>query len=101
MTDVTLPASMSSFRTIRSSLVSCDRNGSIRWLTNRFIRIADRPDLAANFLSGLPAGEYPYLVEHVHQHLKESSPDDEGEFAFGLDLILDGFERIRDSAAET
>ena len=44
---------------------------------------------------GLPADEYPYLVEHVHQHLKERNPEDEGEFAFGLDLILDGLERIR------
>jgi len=28
--------------------------------------------------------------------MKETSPEDEGEFAFGLDLILDGLERIRD-----
>jgi hypothetical protein len=53
------------------------------------------PDLAATFLRGLPVDEYPYLVEHVHQHLKEGSPEDEGEFAFGLDLILDGLERLR------
>jgi hypothetical protein len=29
----------------------------------------------------------------VEQHLKPRRPDDEGEFAFGLDLILDGLER--------
>ena len=56
------------------------------------------PDLAATFLRELPVDEYPHLVEHVHQHLKERSPDDEGAFAFGLDLILDGLERIRDTA---
>jgi AcrR family transcriptional regulator len=55
------------------------------------------PDLAATFLRDLPTDEYPYLVEHVHQHLKDRSPDDEGAFAFGLDLILDGLERIRDT----
>jgi AcrR family transcriptional regulator len=57
------------------------------------------PDLAATFLRQLPVDRYPYLVEHVHQHLKERSPDDEGAFAFGLDLILDGLERIRDTAS--
>jgi AcrR family transcriptional regulator len=56
------------------------------------------PDLAETFIRGLPVDEFPYLVEHVHQHLWERSPDDEGAFAFGLDLILDGLERIRDTA---
>lgn len=56
------------------------------------------PELAATFLGGLPANEYPYLVEHVYQHLKARNPEDEGSFAFGLDLILDGLERIRDTA---
>jgi AcrR family transcriptional regulator len=56
------------------------------------------PDLAATFLRELPVDDYPHLVEHVHQHLKERSPDDEGAFAFGLDLILDGLERMRGPA---
>lgn len=56
------------------------------------------PDLGRTFLRELPVDEYPYLAEHVEQHLTESSPDDEGEFEFGLDLILDGLERIRDTA---
>lgn len=76
-------------------------SGFTLWAVQLQFEPEDLPDLAANFLSGLPAGEYPYLVEHVHQHLKESSPDDEGEFAFGLDLILDGLERIRDSERRT
>ena len=29
----------------------------------------DLDELATTFLSELPAGEFPYLVEHVHQHL--------------------------------
>jgi AcrR family transcriptional regulator len=53
------------------------------------------PSLAADFLSSLPVDELPYVVEHVDQHLKERSPENEGAFAFGLDLILDGLERIR------
>ena len=56
------------------------------------------PDLATTFLRELPADEYPHLAEHVEQHLRESDDDEEGEFEFGLDLILDGLERVRDTA---
>jgi AcrR family transcriptional regulator len=55
----------------------------------------DLRGLAVAFLEELPRDELPHLAEHVEQHLKPRSPDDEGEFAFGLDLILDGLERIR------
>ena len=58
----------------------------------------DLAGLATNFLRELPREELPYLAEHIEQHLKPRRPDDEGEFAFGLDLILDGLERIRDMA---
>ena len=54
--------------------------------------------MATDVLNALPADEYPHLVEHIHQHLKPRDPEDPGEFAFGLELILDGFERIRDAA---
>jgi hypothetical protein len=30
--------------------------------------------------------------------VKPRDPNDEGDFAFGLDLILDGLERIREMA---
>ena len=50
-------------------------------------------ELATGFLERISASEFPHLVEHVQQHLKEPNPEDEGEFAFGLDLILDGLER--------
>jgi AcrR family transcriptional regulator len=55
------------------------------------------PDLAATFVKELPEGDFPYLIEHVEQHLKERSQENEGAFAFGLDLILDGLERIRNA----
>ena len=54
--------------------------------------------LATNFLQELEREELPHLAEHVEQHLKPRSPEDEGEFAFGLDLILDGLERISAAA---
>jgi AcrR family transcriptional regulator len=53
--------------------------------------------LATSFLEQLPAGEYPYFVEHVLQHL-EPHEGDEGGYEFGLDLILDGLERARETA---
>ena len=51
--------------------------------------------MAADFLEELERDEMPHLAEHVEQHTKPRDPEDEGEFAFGLDLILDGLERIR------
>lgn len=47
------------------------------------------------FLRELDHDAYPYLAEHAQQHMKARDPDDEGEFAFGLDLILNGLERYR------
>jgi len=57
----------------------------------------DLKAMAAEFLTTLSREELPHLAEHVEQHLKPSDPNDEGEFEFGLDLILDGLERLRDS----
>jgi len=53
--------------------------------------------LATTFLQQLPAGEYPDFVEHVMQHL-EPRDGGEGGFELGLDLILDGLERARNTA---
>jgi AcrR family transcriptional regulator len=55
-------------------------------------------DLAEDFLAKIPADEYPYALEHAEQHLAEPDPDEPSEFEFGLDLILDGLERMRDGA---
>ena len=55
-------------------------------------------DIAQTFLRELPVDDYPYLAEHIEQHLTQSGHDGEGEFEFGLDLILDGLERLRDRA---
>jgi AcrR family transcriptional regulator len=54
----------------------------------------DLGDVAAAFLRSLQVDEFPYLVEHVQQHL---SPHDDGvsEFEYGLDLILEGLKRAR------
>ncbi|MGI8830417.1 MAG: TetR/AcrR family transcriptional regulator C-terminal domain-containing protein [Candidatus Limnocylindria bacterium] len=49
--------------------------------------------MAADFLATLDRDELPHLAEHVEQHLRPRRPNDEDDFAFGLDLILDGLER--------
>jgi AcrR family transcriptional regulator len=56
-------------------------------------------DLAKDFLREIPAEEYPYVIEHAEQHMAEPNPDEPSEFEFGLDLILDGLERIRDAGS--
>jgi len=59
------------------------------------MKMEDMADLAVAFMRELPAGEFPYLIEHIHQHLAPSAADDAGEFEFGLDLILEGLKRAR------
>lgn len=56
----------------------------------------DLADKAKTFVRG-SVDEYPYIAEHAEQHLTKSRRDDVGEFEFGLDLILDGLEKIRDA----
>jgi hypothetical protein len=72
--------------------------GFTLWAGQFKVTAQELPDLAAGFLEEIGTGDYPYVVEHVHEHLKERQPEDVGAFAFGLDLILDGLERIRDAA---
>jgi AcrR family transcriptional regulator len=42
--------------------------------------------------------DYPHLVEVVGGHVAEAGYDYEAEFLFGLDLILDGLDRLRQGA---
>jgi AcrR family transcriptional regulator len=55
----------------------------------------DLADFAAKFLRELRAGDYPYLAEHVEQHLTAFGDGgaSDSEFEFGLGLILDGLKR--------
>lgn len=56
----------------------------------------DREEMAATgeeLMRSFPADRYPDLAAHIRHHLDQ--PDDGGGFAFGLDLILDGLERLR------
>ncbi|MGA7909932.1 MAG: TetR/AcrR family transcriptional regulator C-terminal domain-containing protein [Candidatus Dormiibacterota bacterium] len=53
------------------------------------------PDVAQAFLRQFRADEYPHLAEMVVEHAMKPGYDYGNEFGFGLDLILDGLERLR------
>jgi AcrR family transcriptional regulator len=51
-------------------------------------------DIAEGFLRAIPADEYPYLREMVVDYARETGYDDSADFRFGLDLILEGLQRL-------
>jgi AcrR family transcriptional regulator len=67
--------------------------GFTMWEVGYSTGIKELPDSGATLRRQMSLDEYPYLVEHMGQHGKPSRGD--GEFGFGLDLILNGLEKIR------
>ncbi len=49
------------------------------------------------FMRAIPADEFPYLTEMVVDYALKGDYDDGADFDFGLDLILDGLERVLES----
>ena len=54
----------------------------------------DLEDVAKTFVAKTRR-EYPYVAEHAKQHFTRSKRKDVPEFEFGLDLILDGLDKVR------
>jgi len=54
-------------------------------------------EMAEAFMRAIPVDEFPYLTEMVVDYALKSGYDDSADFAFGLDLILDGLERFLES----
>jgi AcrR family transcriptional regulator len=50
------------------------------------------PEVAVAIMAGFPSEAYPYLAELTIEHVLQPGYDYGEEFAFGLDLILDGLE---------
>jgi AcrR family transcriptional regulator len=50
-------------------------------------------EMAQTFLEHFPAAEFPHLAELTTRHVLQPGYDYGDEYAFGLDLILDGLER--------
>jgi AcrR family transcriptional regulator len=55
-------------------------------------------DVAHDMLEPFPVNEYPNLVEILTEHVMKPGYDYGDEFEYGLDVILDGVERIRAAA---
>ncbi len=52
-------------------------------------------EVAKTILQRLPADEYPHLAEMTSEYVLQRGYDFGSEFEYGLDLILDGLERLR------
>jgi AcrR family transcriptional regulator len=60
-----------------------------------YLEIArERPELVHEFMAQPLLEELPHLAEHVEVHVSDRAGDT-SEFDFGLDLVLDGLERMR------
>ena len=57
----------------------------------------DVAEVAETMLQPFPADEYPNLVTFITEHAMKPGYDFEDEFAYGLDLILDGLERAQNA----
>jgi AcrR family transcriptional regulator len=55
-------------------------------------------ELAQNISRQVPPDEYPYFAEMVSEYAMKPGYDYTNEFEIGLDLILQGVERLRDTA---
>jgi AcrR family transcriptional regulator len=58
----------------------------------------DVAEVAQTMLQPFPADEYPNLVEFITEHAMKPGYDFGDEFEYGLDLILDGLERVQANA---
>jgi AcrR family transcriptional regulator len=70
--------------------------GFTLWMVNMpFDSREELLDMAEQFTPQIPADRFPYVIEHAKEHLEDPDPDEPSEFEFGLDLILDGLERLK------
>jgi AcrR family transcriptional regulator len=63
-----------------------------------FDTTTDIVEMAETMLEPFPAGEYPNLAAFITDHAMKPGYDFADEFEVGLDVILDGLERVRDTA---
>ena len=63
--------------------------------TNLPFDTSDVAQVGESMLLQFSAGEYPHLTEMIVRHALQPGYDYADEFEFGLDLILDGLERVR------
>jgi hypothetical protein len=68
------------------------------WEASHTYSAEEASNFAATFAQTITADAYPYLHEHAQQHFSEGPHREVSAFEFGLDLIIDGLKKIRDTA---
>ena len=68
--------------------------GSTLWEAGYAAGGAESGDTAADALMNHVMATYPALAEHVEYHQRPRRPGEADDFEFGLNLILDGVERL-------
>src|SRR5512132_1041256 len=68
------------------------------WETSHTYTAEEISNFGAKFEQTITADAYPYLHEHAQQHSSEGPHREVSAFEFGLDLIVDGLKKIRDTA---
>lgn len=71
--------------------------GTMLWQAGYLAIKDDLAGYAQTVLRQLPVDDYPDFAVHVQEHLTGSMRGEKGVFEFGLDLILDGLEKFRDT----
>ena len=70
---------------------------TVQVLGYRNVDMEQFEDIAATFMRGEFLEEYPHFSEHVRQHMEpDPGQDDVNAYELGLDVLLDGLERLRD-----
>jgi AcrR family transcriptional regulator len=67
------------------------------WQASHTFKASDLTQLAERFFREFPLDDYPYVKEHVEQHMHDGPHRAVGAFEFGLDLIIDGLKRLREA----
>jgi AcrR family transcriptional regulator len=62
-----------------------------------FATTTDVAEVAQSMLEPLGPNEYPNLVEFITEHAMSPGYDHGSEFEYGLEIILDGLERVRNA----
>jgi AcrR family transcriptional regulator len=67
------------------------------WQTSHSYTASQVSHLVEKLAELIPAADYPYLHEHGQQHLSEGPHRDVSAFEFGLDFIIGGLKKVRES----
>jgi AcrR family transcriptional regulator len=63
-----------------------------------FETTTDIAEMAESMLEPFPVGEYPNLAAFISEHAMKPGYDYANEFEYGLDVILDGLDRVGETA---